>query len=116
MPRIIDDAQVENAARALLGAIDTGDGGTPEQHAVLQAFVASYWERPDLDLASLEPLDPAATAAAFPELRNATASASSWSSSRCAGIPRRPNRWPSSTGTRPRWARTARACSWRARS
>jgi hypothetical protein len=66
MARIIDDAQVENAARALLGAIDTGDGGTPEQHAVLQAFVAGYWERPDLDLASLEPLDPAATAAAFP--------------------------------------------------
>ena len=66
MTRIIDDAQVENAARALLGAIDTGDGGTPEQHAVLQAFVAGYWERPDLDLASLEPLDPAATAAGVP--------------------------------------------------
>jgi hypothetical protein len=67
MTRIIDDAQVEIATRALLGAIDTGDGGTPEQRAVLQAFVTGYWERGDLDLALLEPLDPAATAAAFPE-------------------------------------------------
>ncbi len=67
MTRLIDDALVETAARALLGAIDTGDGGTPEQRAVLQAFVAGYWERPDLDLTALEPLDPAATAAAFPE-------------------------------------------------
>jgi len=67
MTRIIDDALVETAARALLGGIDTGDGGTPEQRAVLQAFVTDYWERPDLDLVALEPLDPAATAAAFPE-------------------------------------------------
>jgi hypothetical protein len=67
MARVIGDAQVESAARALLGAIDTGDGGTAEQHAVLRALVTGYWERPDLDLAALEPLDPTATAAAFPE-------------------------------------------------
>jgi hypothetical protein len=65
--RIIDDTQVEAATRTLLGAIDAGDGGTPEQRAVLQAFVAGYWERADLDLGSLEPLDPTAGAAAFPE-------------------------------------------------
>lgn len=41
MTRIIDDEHVEAATRTLLGAIDTGDGGTPEQRAVLQAFVTA---------------------------------------------------------------------------
>ena len=67
MPRVIDDEHVEPAIRALLGAIDAGDGGTAEQRGVLQAFVAGYWDRPDLDLESLAPLDPAGTAAAIPE-------------------------------------------------
>jgi hypothetical protein len=66
--RVISDDQVEAATRALLGAIDAGDGGTAEQRAVLQAFVSDYWQRPDLDVAALEPLDPAATAEAFPDL------------------------------------------------
>ena len=66
MTRIIDDAQVEAATRGLLGAIHVGDGML-EQRGVLQAFVTGDLERPDLDLAALEPLDPGATAAAFPE-------------------------------------------------
>src|SRR6185503_13974527 len=56
--RLIDDAHVEAATRALLGAIDAGDGGTDEQRAVLAAVVSGYWQRPDLDLATLEPLEP----------------------------------------------------------
>jgi len=67
MSRIIDDAHVEPTVRALLGAIDTGDGGTEEQRAVLRAVVDGYWQRSDLDLASLTPLDPAATATAIPD-------------------------------------------------
>ncbi len=66
MPRVIDDEHVEPATRALLGAIDTGDGGTPEQRGVLEAFVAGYWNRADLDLGSLAPLEPDETAAAIP--------------------------------------------------
>jgi hypothetical protein len=64
---VIDDEHVESATRALLGAIDTGDGGTAEQRGVLQAFVAGYWDRPDLDLEALAPLDPDGTAAAIPD-------------------------------------------------
>jgi hypothetical protein len=67
MTRIIDEAHIEPTVRALLGAIDVGDGGTGEQRTVLRAVVDGYWQRPDLDLASLEPLDPTATAAAIPD-------------------------------------------------
>jgi hypothetical protein len=67
VPRVISDEHVEPATRALLGAIDAGDGGTPEQRGVMQAFVAGYWERPDLDLGSLTPLDPEGTAGAIPD-------------------------------------------------
>src|SRR6185295_13272557 len=65
--RVIEDAQVEAATRALLGAIDTGDGGTDEQRGVLGAIVSGYWGRPDLDLDALEPLGPDEVAATFPE-------------------------------------------------
>ena len=67
MPRVIDDEHVEPATRALLGVIDAGDGGTPEQRGVLESFVDAYWDRPDLDLSSLTPLDPDGVAAAFPD-------------------------------------------------
>jgi len=67
MSRIIDDAHIEPTVRALLGAIDAGDGGTDEQRAVLRAVVDGYWQRPDLDLASLAPFDPAAAATAIPD-------------------------------------------------
>ena len=67
--RLIDDAHVEAATRVLLGAIDAGDGGTDEQRGVLAAVVSGYWLRPDLDLTTLEPLEPAAGAAQFSDPR-----------------------------------------------
>jgi hypothetical protein len=63
MPRVIGAEAVESVTRALLGAIDAGDGGTAEQLAVLGAVVAGYWERPDLDLSSLSRIGPDAVAA-----------------------------------------------------
>jgi hypothetical protein len=63
MPRIVSEAMVEPVARVLLGSIDIGDSGTPEQRAVLAALVGGYWERPDLDLESLAPLEPEEVAA-----------------------------------------------------
>jgi hypothetical protein len=64
MTRIIDDSLVETATRVLLGAIDTGDGGTDEQRAVLRALLVGYWERPDLDIDALGTLEPDEAAAA----------------------------------------------------
>ena len=64
MPRVIDDQMVEPVTRALVGAIDVDGGATDEQRIVLAAIVCGYWDRPDLDLDALEPLDPAGTAAA----------------------------------------------------
>jgi hypothetical protein len=58
VPRIIPDEMVETVTRVLLGSIDTGDGGTAQQRHVLQAIVAGYWERPDLDLDAIDPLEP----------------------------------------------------------
>ena len=58
MARVIDDSMVEPVTRVLLGAIDVDGGATDEQLAVLDAVVAGYWGRPDLDLAALAPCDP----------------------------------------------------------
>jgi hypothetical protein len=66
MARVIDDSAVEPVVRALLGAIDVDGGATEEQRAVLGAIVAGYWERLDLSLDALEPLDPEGAAAAIP--------------------------------------------------
>jgi hypothetical protein len=63
--RVIDDAMVEPAVRSLLGAIDVGDGGTVEQRALLTAVVATAWGHPELDLDTLEPLDPDGAASAI---------------------------------------------------
>ncbi len=64
---LIDDAAVEPVVRMLAGAIDTGDGGTDEQRAVLAALVAGAWGRTDLDVAKLDPLAPSEVAAALPD-------------------------------------------------
>ncbi len=55
---------VEPVTRALLGAIDVDGGATDEQVAVLRAVVTHLWERSDLDLATLVPLNPREAAAA----------------------------------------------------
>jgi hypothetical protein len=60
--RVITEELVEPATRALLGAIDTGDGGTAEQWSLLAAVVSVAWGRPDLDLTALAPLPPAEAA------------------------------------------------------
>jgi hypothetical protein len=65
MPRFVGDAQVEPVVRTLLGAIDVGDGGTPEQLAVIDALLAGYWNRSDLTSATLTPFAPADAAAAL---------------------------------------------------
>jgi len=67
MPRFVSAEQVGPVVSSLLGAIDTGDGGTAEQRAVLRALVVGYWERPDLDLDVLAALEPEAAAAALPD-------------------------------------------------
>ncbi|MCJ7672166.1 MAG: ubiquinone biosynthesis protein COQ4 [Acidimicrobiia bacterium] len=63
MARVIDDSMVEPVVRALLGAVDIDGGATDEQRAVIAAIVSGYWERPDLALDTLVPLDPAGAAA-----------------------------------------------------
>jgi len=55
----------------LLGAIDVDDGPTDEQLAVLRAFAAHLWQRPDLDVGAVTPLRPheVADAVTAPEER-----------------------------------------------
>jgi hypothetical protein len=64
MPRVIPDELVEPVCGALLGAADVDGGVTAEQRAVLQAIVAGYWGRPDLDLDAVDELGPAGAASA----------------------------------------------------
>src|SRR3954451_8679016 len=59
MPRTVPEDLAEPIARILKGAIDAGDGGTEEQHSVLQAIAIGFLGRPDLDVESLAPLEPA---------------------------------------------------------
>jgi hypothetical protein len=68
MPRILEPDQAEPVVRALLGAIDLGDGGTNEQRNVVAAFVHGYWGRDDLDVDALAPLTPEQTAAAITDV------------------------------------------------
>src|SRR5690349_22241275 len=58
MPRTVPDDLTEPIARILKGAIDAGDGGTDEQHSVLQAIVIGFLGRPDLDVETLAPIGP----------------------------------------------------------
>lgn len=63
---MISHELAEPAARALLGCIDTGDGGTPEQRSLLASVVSIAWSRPDLSIDEMAPLTPAEAAAAIP--------------------------------------------------
>lgn len=56
---------VEPAARAILGAIDLGDGGTAKQRRLLESILTTVWERPDLEVARLSPLSPVEVAECF---------------------------------------------------
>ena len=58
MPRTVPEDLAEPIARILKGAIDVGDGGTDEQHSVLQAIVVGFLGRPDLDVETLAPIGP----------------------------------------------------------
>jgi len=67
MTLLLDAVVVEPALRGLLGCIACSDGPTLEQRRLVQAFARHLWQRPDLNLARLAPLDPAALAAALPD-------------------------------------------------
>jgi ubiquinone biosynthesis protein Coq4 len=62
MPRTVNPDLVEPIARILRGAIDTGDGGTEEQHSVLSAIVTGFLGRSDVEVEALDPLSPAEAA------------------------------------------------------
>jgi hypothetical protein len=68
MPLLVAAELVEPVTQGLLGAIGVDGGATDEQLAVLGAVVSYLWERPDLDLHALAPLDAAGSAAAIPDL------------------------------------------------
>jgi len=54
-------------AAGLLGVVDAGDGGTAEQHAVLEAIVRHVWQVPHLDLDGHEACAPGAVATRLTE-------------------------------------------------
>ena len=62
MPRLVAAADVETVVRGLVGVIDVDGGPSDEQLAVLRAIVVHLFERDDLDLTSIIPLGPEATA------------------------------------------------------
>jgi hypothetical protein len=57
MPICVPTDMVDIVTRALLGGVDVDGGPTTEQLAVLDAVVAHLWQRADLDLRTLPPLD-----------------------------------------------------------
>ncbi len=69
MKLFLEPEQVEPVARGLIGGVYVDGGPTGEQVAVLQAVVGHLWRRPDIDVASLSPLDPTSTAEAVGDPR-----------------------------------------------
>jgi hypothetical protein len=65
MGLILNQLDVEPAARGLLGSISCSGGPTIEQQRLLQALLAHLWDRPDLRVAALEPIGPQELAAAL---------------------------------------------------
>ena len=111
MPRVINDAMVETVARVLVGVIDVDGGPTDEQRAVLDAVVAGYWGRPDLDLSSLAPLEPSAASAAVTDPAHRRRVRELMVMLELCRHPLTDARSRASRSTRPRWARAAR--DWR---
>jgi hypothetical protein len=58
---------VEPAARGLLGCLSCSGGPTVEQRRLLQALLSHLWQRPDLRVSALAPLDPGELALALPD-------------------------------------------------
>jgi ubiquinone biosynthesis protein Coq4 len=56
---------IEPIVAGIVGGIDVDGGPTDEQIVVLQRLVADLWQRSDLELGTLTPLDPSATARAL---------------------------------------------------
>ncbi len=65
MPARVQGELVEPATSILLGGIDVDDGPTAPQLAVLGTIVAHLWQRPDLDLSTVQPIAPPAAAPAI---------------------------------------------------
>jgi ubiquinone biosynthesis protein Coq4 len=61
----IGPEMVEPVVAGLVGGIDVDGGPSDEQITVLQRLVGDLWQRPDLTLGALSPLDPRATARAL---------------------------------------------------
>ena len=65
MPRLVDPEQVAPVVGGLLGAVDVDGGPTDEQVRLLRALTTHVWDRPDLDLGTVVPLDPSGVARAI---------------------------------------------------
>jgi len=65
MALMVAPEMAEPMTRALLGVVDVDGGATDEQLAVLRAVVTHVWDRDDLQLSALTPLDPDDTASAI---------------------------------------------------
>jgi ubiquinone biosynthesis protein Coq4 len=63
--RVIGPDMIEPVVAGLIGGIDVDGGPTDEQVAVLQRLVTDFWQRSDLTLGEVPPLDPGATARAL---------------------------------------------------
>ena len=62
----IQSEEIESLVAALVGGIDIDGGPTDEQLAVLGSIVSDLWQRPDLGLDDVSPLNPADTAKVLP--------------------------------------------------
>ena len=55
---MVPGSVLEPVARGLLGGISCAGGPTVEQRRLLQALLSHLWQRPDLRVSALAPLDP----------------------------------------------------------
>lgn len=67
MGLMLAGSAVEPAARGLLGCISCSGRPTVEQRRLLQALLSHLWQRPDLRVSALAPLDPGELALALPD-------------------------------------------------
>ena len=60
----VEPESVVDLARGLLGAVTTSEGATQEQLRLIQALLDYLWNRPDLKIDHLNPMNPSAFAQA----------------------------------------------------